>query len=134
MSKVRRFRVTVNGKQYEVEVEQVEEQESLSVPEVRTSAAAPPVQEVSPPPPAVAPAPVAAGEGQMVTAPLPGMVLDIKVAPGVPVRSGQVVAILEAMKMENEIVAPAAGTVGSVLVGKGSQVNAGDGLLTIVPG
>jgi biotin carboxyl carrier protein len=66
-----------------------------------------------------------------VEAPMPGTVLDIKVSPGQAVNSGDTLLILEAMKMENEIVAPQAGTVDAVLTSKGAQVNAGDGLISL---
>jgi biotin carboxyl carrier protein len=70
------------------------------------------------------------GSGK-VTAPMPGVVLDIKVAAGERVSQNQVVILLEAMKMENEIVTPYSGTVASVNVSKGDSVNAGDTLISI---
>jgi biotin carboxyl carrier protein len=82
--------------------------------------------------PAAAPAPVAAapaapaakaaGEGQTVTSPLPGVIIEVSVKEGQAVKAGQKVAVIEAMKMENEIQAPADGTVTAVLVGKGDSV------------
>ena len=108
---MRNFVITVNGKTYEVGVE-----------EVGVSASAP----------VVAPAPVAApAGGETVTAPMPGNILDIKVANGASVKSGDVLIILEAMKMENEIVAPQDGTIVSVSATKGSSVNTGDLLFVI---
>ncbi len=68
---------------------------------------------------------------EAVRAPLPGLVVEIKVKPGDPVRAGQVVAVLEAMKMENEIVAPRDGTVAEVRTTKGVNVNLGDILVLI---
>jgi biotin carboxyl carrier protein len=62
---------------------------------------------------------------------MPGTILDIKVAPGQAVSAGDTLLILEAMKMENEIVAPQAGTVDAILTSKGTQVNAGDGLVSL---
>ena len=76
-----------------------------------------------------APAPVAGGE--KINAPMPGNILDVKVATGASVKKGDVLVILEAMKMENEIMAPCDGTVKQVLVNKGATVNSGDPLVVI---
>lgn len=81
--------------------------------------------------PAAAPAPVAAGDGEKVNAPLPGNILDVKVSAGASVKKGDILCILEAMKMENEIVAPIDGTVATVVATKGSSVNTGDLLFVI---
>ena len=77
-----------------------------------------------------APAAAPAGGAATLTAPMPGTVLDVKVAEGAAVTAGQVVLILEAMKMENEITAPSDGTVASIPVAKGASVNTGDTLMT----
>ena len=76
-----------------------------------------------------APAPVAGGE--KINAPMPGNILEVKVATGASVKKGDVLIILEAMKMENEIMAPCDGTVKQVLVNKGATVNSGDPLVVI---
>ena len=76
-------------------------------------------------------APVVAGEGEKVNAPLPGNILDVKVSAGASVKKGDILCILEAMKMENEIVAPKDGTVATVVATKGSSVNTGDLLFVI---
>jgi biotin carboxyl carrier protein len=81
-----------------------------------------------------APAPAAAapsGDGQPVCAPLPGMIVDVRVTVGQKVNSGDVVAVLEAMKMENDITTPYAGTVKQVLVSKGASVSMNDPLVVI---
>ena len=94
-------------------------------------AAAPaPVAETAPAPAAAAPA-AAPADGEKINAPLPGNVLDVKVAVGASVKKGDILCILEAMKMENEIVAPIDGTVATVAATKGSSVNTGDLLFVI---
>ena len=125
---MKRFNVTVNGKTYDVAVE-----------EVTGSAASAPVA-AAPAPVAAAPAPATApaaapaqtaGEGETVTAPMPGTILDVKVNVGDTVTKGQVIMILEAMKMENDIVAPCDGKVTSVLAKKNDTVSSGDTLATV---
>lgn len=135
---MKNFKVTVNGYSYDVQVEEIS---SLATP-VRPAAA--PAQTATPAPapaaapaqtaaPAPAAAPAAGGkEGNIkVTAPMPGTVLDIKVTVGQSVTENQVAIILEAMKMENEIVVPGAGTVSSINVSKGDSVNSGDVMVTV---
>ena len=111
---MKNYKVVVNGTAYEVSVEEI------SAADVKTT-------------PAAAPAPVAAAPagGEKVEAPMPGTILDVKVAQGQAVKKGELVAILEAMKMENEIFAPCDGTVASLTVAKGATVNAGDVICTI---
>ncbi|ANU53752.1 biotin/lipoyl-binding protein [Acutalibacter muris] len=115
---MRKYNVNVNGTAYEVTVE-----------EIQGGAAAP--APVAAPAPAPAPAPAAAGSGEPVSAPMPGTLLDVKVSVGQAVKSGDVLMILEAMKMENEIMAPKDGTVTSVSATKGASVQSGDVLCTI---
>jgi biotin carboxyl carrier protein len=112
---MRKYNVNVNGTAYEVTVE-----------EVKGGAAPAPAPAAAP-----APAPAAAGSGEPVNSPMPGTILDVKVAAGQAVKSGDVLMILEAMKMENEIMAPKDGTVTSVAVSKGASVESGALLCTI---
>ena len=124
----KQYTVTVNGTAYEVTVESVSGGRMASV----ARAAAP----VAAPAPAAAPAapkaaPAASGSGETVSSPMPGTILDVKVAAGQAVKSGDILFILEAMKMENEIFAPCDGTVSSVAVSKGAAVNPGDVLCVI---
>ena len=119
---MRKFIVNVNGNSYEVEVEEVGAESAASAPVAAPKAAA------AAPAPKKAAAP--AGKGTPVKAPMPGNVLDIKVATGATVKSGDTLVILEAMKMENEIKAPQDGVV-TVVASKGSTVNTGDVLVTI---
>ena len=109
---MKKYNVNVNGTMYEVTVEEV------------VGGAAPV---------AAAPAPVAApaGAGESVTSPMPGTILAVNVNVGDTVAEGQVLMILEAMKMENEIMAPKAGTVTSVAVQKGATVESGTLLCVI---
>ena len=82
--------------------------------------------------PAPAPAPKAAPAGaETIKAPMPGTIMDIKVSGGQSVKKGDVLLILEAMKMENEIMAPRDGVVASVMTSKGAQVNSGDALVAL---
>lgn len=139
-----KYKVTLNGKVYEVVVERGE---AILTDEYDAPAAPAPV---SAPVPAPAPAPVPAAApvaapviapapapvapssgGETVKAPLPGTVLKIKTSSGSAVKAGDIILILEAMKMENEITAPCSGTIGDVFVTEGKAVSNGDPLLTI---
>lgn len=133
---MKKFLIRVNGKQYEVEVEEIKNttsqpQPSNPQPQVQTAPqAAPKVEEKAPQ--AAEPKKVVAQEGQeVVKAPMPGTILNINVKEGDNVKKGQILLILEAMKMENEIVAPEDGTVASINVSAGQSVEAGDLLATL---
>ncbi len=121
---MKRYTITVNGTPYDVTVD-----EAGSAPASAPSAA--------PAAPVVAPAakatPASSGtEGAVkVEAPMPGTILDVKTSVGASVNSGDVLCILEAMKMENDIVAPSAGTVASIAVNKGDSVEAGQIIVTL---
>lgn len=119
---MKRYNITVNGKAYVVAVE-----------EVGGSAAAAPVAAapVAAAPAAPAPAAAPVADGTKVTAPMPGTILDIKVAVGDTVKSGQAICVLEAMKMENDVNAPCDGKVLSVNTTKGSAVETGAVLAVI---
>lgn len=120
---MKNYTITVNGTPYNVTVE-----EGASAP---VQAAPAPVAAPAPAP-AAAPATAGGTEGSVkVEAPMPGTILDVKAAVGSSVTSGQVLCILEAMKMENEIVAPQDGTVASVAVNKGDSVEAGQVIITL---
>ena len=126
-----KYKVTLNGRTYEVEVNNgqavlLDEYEAVApvAAPVAASAAAPAA-------PAPAAAPVVTGAGEAVNAPMPGTILKVNVSQGQAVKEGQVLCVLEAMKMENEIMAPKAGTVTQVVVSKGSSVNTGDALVVI---
>ena len=126
-----KYVVTLNGKNYEVEVEETD----AVITAVTDAAPAAPVAAAAPAAPAVAPAPAAApaaaADGQKVLSPMPGTILSVNVSVGSAVKAGEVILILEAMKMENEIVAPCDGTVRQLTVQKGSTV-ATDALLAVV--
>lgn len=130
-----KYKVTLNGRTYEVEVEKgeamlLDEYEAMSpVP-----AAPAPAAEAAPAAatPAAAPAaPAVTGAGDPVPAPMPGTVLRVEVSQGQAVKSGTLLVVLEAMKMENEILAPRDGTVTQVVVQKGGSVNTGDPLVML---
>ena len=122
-----KYVVTLNGKNYEVEVEETD----AVITAVTDAAPAAPVAAAAPAAPAAAPTPAAAADGQKVLSPMPGTILSVNVSVGSAVKAGEVILILEAMKMENEIVAPCDGTVKQLAVQKGSTV-ATDALLAVV--
>ena len=125
-----KYKVTLNGRTYEVEVEagkamcvaEYEAYAPAAAPVAAPAAAPAPVAA-----PAAAPAPAAAAPvaGEAVTAPMPGNILKVNVTAGQAVKEGDLLVVLEAMKMENEIFAPKAGTVAQVLVQKGATVDTG---------
>lgn len=146
-----KYVATINGKKYEVEVEKLEAYKSLdrngvaapaapvlpaSAPVQRPAAPAPAPVAAAPAPapaPAAAPAPKAAAPAGATTveAPMPGKILNIKVSEGQAVKFGEIVVIMEAMKMETEIVAPADGTVSKILVKAGDSVDTGAALVAL---
>lgn len=125
------YRITVNGTVYDVQVEETSAQGAASyqVPTSAPAAAAPTPAAPTPAPAQAAPA--GSGAGTPITAPMPGNILDIKVKVGDSVSANQVVVILEAMKMENEIISAVAGKVTGINVTKGQTVASGDTLITV---
>ena len=115
---MKKYRVTVNGTAYEIELEEL--------PGAAPSPAPAPAAAPTPAPAAAAPT-----GGEQVTSPMPGTILSINVAAGDTVKRGQVLMILEAMKMENEIMCPCDGKVASVNTSKGSSVESGTLLCVI---
>ena len=112
---MKKYKVNVNGTAYEVEIEEMAGAPTVAAAPVAASAAAP----------------AASGAGESITSPMPGNILAVNVAAGDMVRKGQVLMILEAMKMENEIMAPRDGKVTAVAVTKGAAVESGALLCTI---
>lgn len=122
---MKNYRITVNGTSYDVSVEEL----AGGVAPVAAPVAAAPV---AAPAPAAAPAAKSAGAGSIkVASPMPGKILDVKANVGDAVKKGQVILILEAMKMENEVVAPEDGTVASIDVAVGDAVESGAVLATL---
>jgi len=136
---MRTYNITINGTTYAVEVEETGRNSSAPAPAapVAKAEAAPPPARAAKPEVALAQAQPAAPSSApargaaKITAPMPGVILDVRVNEGDPVAKGQVLCVLEAMKMENEIVAPAAGTVDTIQISKGASVSGGELLLTL---
>ena len=130
-----KYKVTLNGKTYEVEVEAgkamlVDEYEAYApapaaAPVAAAAAAAPAAS------PAAAPAAVTLAAGETVSSPMPGTILKVNCTQGAAVKAGDVLVILEAMKMENEIMAPHDGTVAQVVTSKGATVDTGDHMVVL---
>ena len=130
-----KYKVTLNNKTYEVEVEAgeamlVDEYEAYAPAAPATVAAAAPAAAPAAAAPA-APAGAALAAGEVVKSPMPGNILKINVSNGQKVNEGDVLLILEAMKMENEVVATKAGTVAQIVVAKGAVVETGAPLVVI---
>ena len=131
-----KYKVTLNDRVYEVEVE---EGKAMLLDEYAVAAPAAPAPAAAPAPvaapvaaaPAAAPAPAAVAAGEAVTSPMPGTILRVNVTQGQAVKEGELLCVLEAMKMENEIFAPKAGSVAQVVTSKGASVNTGDVLVVI---
>ncbi|NMA48657.1 MAG: biotin/lipoyl-binding protein [Tissierellia bacterium] len=129
---MRKFIITVNNKTYEVEVEEVGEEVSIPAkkqvaPEASKSAPIAAKVEAKP----ISQTPVASAGSEVVESPLPGNIWEILVKEGQEVKSGDVLLVLEAMKMENEILSPKDGIVASIATQEGAAVNTGDKLVVI---
>ncbi len=133
-----KYKITLKGRTYEVEVEAgkamlLDEYEAI-VPSAPAAVVAAPVAAAeAAPAPAAAPAaaPVVTGTGEAVNAPMPGTIIKVNVTQGQAVKEGDVLCVLEAMKMENDITAPKAGTVTQIVAAKGTSVSSGDPLVVI---
>ena len=132
------YKVTLNGKVYEVEVEKgeavIQAEYEAALPAAPAAAAPAPAAPAAPAPSAAAAsaaAPAAQAGAGTVPSPLPGNINEVRFSAGQTVKAGDVVIILEAMKMENEIVAPKAGTLTKIHVQKGAVVNTGDPLFDV---
>lgn len=135
---MRKFMINVNGNSYEVEVEEIKDGVIAApavqpAPRAAAPAAVPAAPKAAPAPapkPAAAPAAIPAGTST-ITAPMPGTILSVNVKAGDTVKKGHVLCILEAMKMENEIMAGGDATIASVAVIQGDSVNTGQVLFTL---
>ncbi len=119
---MKNYKVNVNGTEYAISIELISESEAKAAQTAAPAPAAAPV---------AAPAAAPAGEGEQINAPMPGNILAVNVKEGDVVKKGQVLMVLEAMKMENEIMSGVDGTVTSVCVTKGATVETGAVLCTI---
>ncbi len=123
---MKHLKVTVNGTVYDVQVEEAAAPAAAPVPEKAAAPAASPAPAAPSAPKASAPA-----DGETITSPMPGTIVSVAVKPGQSVKKGDVLLVLEAMKMENEIMAPHDAAVAAVLVNKGDNVNSGDPLVSL---
>lgn len=112
---MKKYKVNVNGTAYEVEIEEMTGAPTVAAAPVAASAAAP----------------ATSGAGESITSPMPGNILAVNVTAGQAVKKGDVLMVLEAMKMENEIMAPHDAKVAQVLAAKGATVNTGDVLVVL---
>lgn len=140
---LKKYTISVDGKSYEVEVEDVTAGSSANVrpsqaayaaePALASAPASPEAKAVpAPKAPASVPAAPADFKGEILRAPMPGTILSVSASVGQSVKRGEILLILEAMKMENEIVSHIDGTISGIYVQKGSTVNAGDTLVAYV--
>ena len=128
---MKNYRITVNGNVYDVAVEELGAGAAPAAAPVAAAPVAAPAPAAAPAAPSAAPAASGSKGSVVVSAPMPGKILGVKTEVGKSVKKGDVLLVLEAMKMENEIVAPEDGTVASVDTTVGAQVESGDTLCTL---
>ena len=131
---LRKFRIKINDKEYMVEMEEIGAPAPAMQPAaapVPAAAPAPAPAPVAAPAPAPAAAPPVSGNGTTMEAPMPGKVLKVLVKAGEQVKENQPIIVLEAMKMENEIVAPKDGVVSAVYVNEGAAIDVGQPIATV---
>ena len=130
-----KYKVTLNGRTYEVEVDagkaMLTDEYEAYAPAPAAPAAPAAAAPAAAPAPAAPAAPAVTAAGEPVNSPMPGTILRVEVAQGAAVKEGQLLVVLEAMKMENEILAPRDGTVAQVVVQKGSHVETGSPLIVL---
>ncbi len=124
---MKNYTITVNGTTYQVQVEEGASSTPVAAPVAPVAPAAAPAPVAAP----AAPAASGSAGSVTVTSPMPGKILAVKASVGAAVKKGEVIMVLEAMKMENDIVAPEDGTVASINVGNGDSVEAGAVLATL---
>lgn len=124
---MKNYQVNVNGTEYKVSIELISETEAAAPVATPAPAAAPAAPAAAP----AAPAAAAPAGGEKINAPMPGTILSVNVNVGDAVKKGQILVVLEAMKMENEIVSPVDGTVTFVGVSKGATVESGSPICVI---
>jgi len=130
---MRKFVINVNGNSYEVEVEEVKgvaQTKEQSAPVARPAAPTPVAASAPTPAPAKKEVAVSAGQ-EVIEAPMPGSILKVLVSEGQVIKAGDILLILEAMKMENEILSPRDGKVVKVATSAGTSVNSGDKLIVL---
>lgn len=129
---MKKYKISVNGKQYEVDVEEVgsEKAKTMEVNKIEKPEEKEPESETKKD---KKPEPVSKGDvgSEKINAPMPGTVLSVNVQVGQDVTKGDLLCVLEAMKMENDIISPRDGKIASVNTGKGASVNAGDLLISL---
>jgi len=134
---MKNLKITVNGTAYDVQVEEVSGTAAQAAAAVQPAVTTAPVSVAAPAeaPKATEPAPKAAQSaapsGEVISAPMPGTIVSVNVTPGMSIKKGDVLVILEAMKMENEIMAPHDAEVIGVHVNKGDTVNSGTPLVSL---
>ena len=133
-----KFKITLNGRNYEIEVETIKpmsrseyEAEAPVVEAAPVIEAAPVAEPTAPAASQTSAAPVASGDGEAIKAPMPGTVVNVNVTVGQAVKEGDVLVVLEAMKMENEVTSPKSGTVTQIVAQKGSSVET-DAVLVVI--